>query len=87
VYTVHVAEGAIPPDVVTIGSITGGGSFASADKESLAGVFKRIDQMQKTRLEKTHAEVSDDFIPYAFAGLGILSVFLLAAFGLRNTPW
>lgn len=87
VFTVHVADGEIPGEVVKIASITGGEAFAAGDPGGLAHVFERIDGMQKTRLEKTHAEATDDFVLYALAGLGVLALGLLAAFGLRYTPW
>lgn len=87
VYAVHVAEGAIPGEVVKIASFTGGEAFAAGDPQGLAHVFERIDQMQRTRLEKTHAEATDDFLLYSLVGLGLLGVVLLAGFGLRYTPW
>jgi len=43
--------------------------------------------MQKTRLEKTHAEAADDFWPWCLAGLALLVAALLALFGLRYKPW
>jgi Ca-activated chloride channel family protein len=87
VYTIQVAEGAIPDEVVRIASETGGEAFKPEDGEGLKHVFAKIDQMQKTRLEKTQAEAADDFAPWCLAGLGLLSLSLLALFGLRTTPW
>ena len=87
VYTVHIGEGAIPDEVVRIAAETGGEAFKPDDPGSLERVFARIDQMQRTRLEKTRAEASDDFAPWSLAGLGLLLLALLAAFGLRYTPW
>ncbi|MBI5362802.1 MAG: VWA domain-containing protein [Planctomycetes bacterium] len=87
VFTVHVAEGGIPDEVVKIAAITGGEAFSAGDPGGLAHVFERIDGMQKTKLEKTHAEATDDFLLYALGGLGLLALGLFAAFGLRYTPW
>jgi Ca-activated chloride channel family protein len=87
VYTVHVAEGAVPPEVATIANITGGEAFKADDPDGLRTVFGRIDQMQQTRMEKTSAETMDDFEPWCIAGMVLLSLALLAAFGLRYTPW
>jgi Ca-activated chloride channel family protein len=87
VYTVHIADGAIPDEVVRIASETGGEAFKPEDAGGLERVFARIDQMQRTRMEKTRAEASDDFLPWSLAGLGLLALTLLAAFGLRYTPW
>jgi len=87
VYTLHVAEGEVPDEVVRIAAGTGGEAFKAEDAESVQHVFARIDQMQKTRLEKTQAEAADDFAPWCLAGLGLLGVALLACFGLRYTPW
>jgi Ca-activated chloride channel homolog len=87
VFTVHVADGEIPDEVVKIGALTGGEAFAAGDPVGLSHVFERIDSMQKTKLEKTHAEATDDFLLYAAGALGVLALALLAGFGLRYTPW
>jgi Ca-activated chloride channel family protein len=87
VYTVHIAEGEIPDQVVRIASMTGGEAFKPEDTEGLAHIFARIDEMQKTRLEKTQAEASDDLRPWCIAGLSLLGIAVLALFGLRYTPW
>lgn len=87
VYTVHVAEGTIPDQVIRIAVGTGGEAFKSEDEGGLERVFERIDAMQRTRMEKTRAEASDDFLPWCLAGLATLALALLASFGLRPTPW
>lgn len=87
VYTVHIAEGAIPDPVVRIASLTGGEAFKPEDTDGLVRVFQRIDTMAKTRMEKSQAEAADDFEPWCLAGLSLLGVCLLALFGLRYTPW
>jgi Ca-activated chloride channel family protein len=87
VYTVHIAEGAIPDPVVRIASLTGGEAFKPEDTDGLARVFQRIDKMQKTRMEKSQAEAADRLWPWCLAGLGLVAVTLFALFGLRYTPW
>lgn len=87
VYCIHVAEGEIPGQVVNIAAVTGGEAFQADDPLTLATVFARIDAMQQTKLEKVSAETLDDFEPWCLAGLSVLSLAVLAAFGLRYTPW
>jgi Ca-activated chloride channel family protein len=87
VFTVHIAEGSIPKEIVRIAALTGGEAFKPEDKDGLTRVFERIDQMKKARLEKTQPEASDAFAPYCLAGLALLAAIVLAAFGLRYTPW
>ena len=87
VYAVHIADGAVPDQVVRITTETGGEAFKPEDGDGLERVFVRIDQMQRARLEKSQAEASDDYAPLGMAGLALLGVSLLALFGLRYTPW
>jgi Ca-activated chloride channel family protein len=87
VYAIHIAEGKLPDEVARIAGLTGGESFKPEDEEGLKRIYARIDQMQKTRLEKTQAEAADDFTPWALAALSVLALGLLALFGLRTTPW
>jgi Ca-activated chloride channel family protein len=87
VFTVHIADGAIPPQVIRIAALTGGEAFKPEDKDGLGRVFERIDQMKRARLEKTQPEASDAFVPWCLAALALLAAAVLAAFGLRYTPW
>lgn len=87
VYAVHIGPGSPPAPLVNITSYTGGEVFAAGDPEGLKAVFRRIDSMQKARLEKTSAETMDDFVPYCMLGLGLLGTLTACAFGLRYTPW
>lgn len=87
VYTVHIAEGAIPDQVVRIAAITGGEAFKPEDTDGLKRVFASIDDMQKARLEKSQAEAVDDCAPWCFAALGMLGLGIVGLFGLRYTPW
>ncbi len=87
VYAVHVSDTEVPPPLATITAKTGGEVFNPGDPEALKAVFRRIDAMRETRLEKTAAETLDDFGPFCAAGLSLLGLGALAGFGLRYTPW
>ena len=87
VYGIHVADGAIPGEVVNIASISGGEVFEAGDKAALETVFKKIDEMQVAELEKVAGESLDAFEPWCLVGLGALGLFALFGFFLRATPW
>ncbi len=87
VYGIHVADGSVPEQVVNIATITGGEMFAAGDPAALDIVFKRIDEMQETKLEKVAAEHIDDFDIWCWIGLSLLGLHLLLQFFLRYTPW
>ena len=87
VYGVHIGGGQVPSEVAAIANITGGMTFSPGDEQSLEAVFRRIDQMQVTRMSHSYAELLDRFRPFAITGLGLLGVAVFSAFGLRLTPW
>ncbi len=87
VYAIHISNTNIPDSIVNITHLTGGEVFNPGDTESLKGVFQRIDEMQETKLEKSSAEVMDNFVPFSIAGLSVLGLFAMCLFGLRYTPW
>ena len=86
-FTVQIAEGAIPDEVVRMAALTGGEAFKPEDTDGLKRVFERIDKMKKARMEKSQAEAADNFRPWCLTGLALLAATLLALFGLRYTPW
>ena len=86
-FSVHIGEGGPPEEIYSLVEPTGGQVFAAGDTEALEAVFKHIDAMAQTKLEKTSSETMDDFRPWCFTGLGILGTWLLSLFGLRYTPW
>ncbi|MDP6955153.1 MAG: vWA domain-containing protein, partial [Planctomycetota bacterium] len=87
VYAVHIASSAPQDEIVDITSRTGGAVFSPGDVAGLDAVFQRIDEMQLTRIEKVASEAIDDYPPWVLASLGVLAGSLLAAFGLRYSPW
>ena len=87
VYWVHVADGEPMEETALICDRTGGQVFTAGDPEMLEAVFKRIDHMQKARLVTVQGEAVDWFEPVCLAGLLLLGLQGLAAWGLRYTPW
>lgn len=86
-YAVNIQEGTAPGEVVNLARITGGEVFNVVDPGTLETVFKRIDEMQKAKLEKGSAEYVDNFWPFCLAGLILLGLYTLMQLGLRHTPW
>ena len=87
VYGVHIGGGEAPPAVMNITGLTGGEVFAPGDTDGLKAVFKRIDDMQETRMEKSRAETMDDFLPWSILGLSLAGLGTVCLFGMRFTPW
>lgn len=87
VYTIHIGEGNVPPDVAMISSVTEGATFSAGDPESLEIVFRRIDEMAKAPLERLTPDPVDNFEPYSIVSLSLGGAFLLTLFGLRYSPW
>ena len=86
-YAIHIAPGSPPPQLFTITNRTGGEVFSAGDPLALKAIFNKIDQMQKTQIERVGAESMDLFKPFALIGTAITTLFLLSLFGLRYTPW
>lgn len=87
VYGVHVAEGAPPPEVSVIASITGGQYFSAGDPASLEAVFKQIDAMKQAPIKRLTPDPVDNFEPFLIASFIIAGLYLLSLFGLRYNPW
>ena len=87
VYAIHIAETAVPDEIVNITRMTGGEVFPVDDPEALQAVFQRIDAMRETKLEKTASELLDHFVPVCIAGLSLLGLSGCTLLGLRYTPW
>ena len=52
-FAIHISSGDPPPEIVTITGMTGGEVFPVDDPQALQAVFRRIDEMKATKLEKT----------------------------------
>jgi Ca-activated chloride channel family protein len=87
VYAIHVANTEVPAPMANITTITGGQVYAPGDPDGLDAVFKHIDAMQVTKLEKIRAETLDDVGPWCWSGLALAALALLFALGVRATPW
>ncbi len=87
VYAVHISNTSLPPELATITTITGGETFNPGDKNGLRAVFRKIDQMQQTKLKPAYAVKQDYFWPFAIVGMSLLGLCGLFSFGLRYTPW
>jgi Ca-activated chloride channel family protein len=90
VYAVIIPEAGvhgIQDEIVTITHLTGGDAFLAGDADALKVIFRRIDQMKQTRVQKTIGETLDDFAPWTVVGLSLAGVGVTSLFGLRYTPW
>lgn len=87
VFAIIIGMTRIQDEIITITHGSGGEAFEAGDPEALKAVFKRIDQMKQAPLEKKLADTLDDFRPFCIAGLGLLGLAGLTAFGIRYTPW
>lgn len=87
VYGIHIADFNVPEPVVNITTLTGGEVFNPGDEDALAGVFKKIDEMEKAEMERSIAEQLDNFFPYTLVGSLLLVLMTLCSYGLRYTPW
>lgn len=77
----------IQDEIVNITQLTGGEAFLAGDADAMKTIFRRIDQMKQTRLEKTIGETLDDFKLWCILGLSLVGVGVTSLFGLRYTPW
>lgn len=87
VNAIHIASSEPPDSIVNVTTLTGGDVYNPGDNESLKTVFQNIDEMQETRVQQVSAESQDNFLPFCLAGLILLTMQLLALFGLRYNPW
>jgi hypothetical protein len=87
VYHIHVAEDAIPAEVVEIARLTGGEAMAASDASTLKTVFTHIDRMKPAKFIARGAVPLDHFHPFAFAALVLAGLHLAGLLGMRYTPW
>ncbi len=86
-YHIHVAEDAIPSEVVDMASATGGGAFAATDADSIKQVFRHIDKMKPAKFAATGTIPMDHFRPFAIAAIALVGLHLVGLLGARYTPW
>jgi len=86
-YHIHVAEDAIPSEVVDMANATGGGAFAATDADSIKQVFRHIDKMKPAKFAATGTIPMDHFRPFAIAALVLAGMHALCLLGARYTPW
>ena len=86
-YHVHVGTDQTPPEVIEIARETGGKDFVATDPGGLTMIFNHIDRMQPARFRPATAIPMDFFQPFTIAGISLLGILLMVAFGLRPTPW
>lgn len=86
-FYIHVAESQPQEETFTVANLSGGEAFAAGDPYALAEVFERIDAMKPAKLKPSAPDHVDWFWPFALAGLGLIGLKVVSAFGLRFTPW
>jgi Ca-activated chloride channel family protein len=88
VYTIGVVEAGrrtVDERALTeMAEITGGRFFRASSEQALEAIYASIDQLEKSRIERSLFNVYDEYAMYFLAAaLGLLAVELL----LRNTLW
>jgi Ca-activated chloride channel family protein len=87
VFYIHVGGDQPSNEVFSLAAITGGTAFVAGDPGALREVFQRIDQMKPTKVIPGAPEAVDFYAPFAWTGLALLALHVLASLGLRYTPW
>ena len=77
----------IQDEIINITHLTEGEAFLAGDARAMTGIFRRIDQMKQTRVDRTIGETVDDFVPWAIVGLSLAGAAMISLWGLRYTPW
>lgn len=86
-FAVNIQDQEARGEVVNLARMTGGEVFNPGDVKALEGVFRRIDEMAKARIEQGTAELVDWFWPFALVGLSVLGLYSVLLLWLRYTPW
>jgi Ca-activated chloride channel homolog len=87
VFTIMLTGDKISEPLTGITRASGGEVFNAVTPEALASVFRRIDEMKKVVVLEKRPRVIDFYDPFFLPAIGALAACLLAAFGLRFTPW
>jgi len=64
--------------------VTGGRYFPASSEEALTSIYASIDQLEKSRIERSQFDVFDEYAPYFLAAALALLAFELS---LRSTVW
>lgn len=87
VYIISIRNEPPASELRVVTEITGGELFESGSGPALHAVFRQIDQLQRAKLVTAQTEWLDFYQPFALAGIVVLAMQQLCAFGLRFTPW
>lgn len=87
VFAIHIGGGDVPPDILTLTTMTEGEAFLPGDTEALDGVFRRIDEMRPAKIETVQSDKIDNFVPWCTAAVAVLTLWSLSLYGFRYTPW
>src|SRR5262249_11387967 len=80
VFAVTIGMDQVQDEIVNIPHLTGGDAFLAGDAEAMRSIFRRIDAMKQTRLEKTVGETLDDFLLWSVVGLSLAGVGVTSLF-------
>jgi Ca-activated chloride channel family protein len=86
-YHIHVAEDAVPGEVVDMAREAGGEALAATDPESIKQVFRHIDKMKPAKFKAAGTVPLDHFGPFALAALAMIGLHAIGLLGVRYTPW
>jgi Ca-activated chloride channel family protein len=86
-FAIYINDKDAPWNLKRICRETGGELLAVNDASSLEGVFSYIDKMKRVKVKRKEQQAEENLLPFLLAALGVLGLHLLAALGLRYTPW
>ncbi len=71
-----------------IAQITGGKYFRATDNKSLSGIYKEIDELEKSKISvKEYSKKQEEYLPFALLALLLLLIEVLVKYTvLRNIP-
>lgn len=87
VFHVHIDESEVPSEMVELTQLTGGDAFAATDSASIRAIFRHIDRMKPATFAPVGTVPLDEFRPFAFIALCLLSLHTCGLFFARYTPW
>ena len=87
VFTIMLNGDKISDPLIRITRASGGEVFNAITPEALDNVFRKIDEMQKVVILEKRPQVVDYYEPLFLPAIIVLSLSVIALFGLRFTPW